>query len=89
MNKDPDRYEPFEPGRPFIRFSLPSLREGWRWWVGSFVVIAGLLGGAVLLERNGLWPDSFKTARQRQQEARKQSRPQWEPGPAFTTPSRF
>ena len=59
----------FPPSRPF-----KPLREGWREYLVSFLVVASLLVGAVVLERLGLWPDGLKTARDRHIDALREQR---------------
>jgi hypothetical protein len=39
---------------------LKPLRQAWRAYLVSFLVVATLLVGAVILERYGWWPESLK-----------------------------
>ncbi len=45
---------------PFLKMSVPPLRENWLGYGLAGLFVAVLLGGAVLLERRGLWPADLK-----------------------------
>ncbi len=60
----------------FLRLGLPPVRRYWSAYVGSAAFLLILLGGAVVLEQHGFWPDALKTARQRQLDAQRVDRTQ-------------
>lgn len=59
---------------PFLRMRVPPLRRHRAGYAPSGLFVAALLGGALALERYGLWPDAFKTALQRHHEAQRAKR---------------
>jgi hypothetical protein len=83
------KLNPFTERPAVIPVTTAPFRSGWRWWVYSFLFFTVLLGGALALERAGLWPESFKTAKQRWEQAHPGQRPPRSPGKEFISVPRL